>query len=230
MTVTDFHTPPSTAPPSGPTVAQTARAVLLDSLTEMVTDVVGPCAMATLTVVEHAVPDTVATSHPEAVDLDEAQYDEDSGPCFTAQRTRATVALDRIVAGPGRYEGFRRVAAEVGVVAVVSAPIEVRGRTTGSLNCYATDGEFGDDDIDAVVAAARHAGHLLAAARMFATVGEPDHTDTEDPAVAAATWILVGRHDVGPGTAREMLRRCAQARDVGIAEVAHEVVTLRRLA
>ena len=80
---------------------------------------------------------TAAAHDRVALELDEAQYAEDTGPCLTAFRSLVPVLLPHIVPGPGRYERFRAGAAEHGAMSSFSSPFKVNDRLRGSLNLYA---------------------------------------------------------------------------------------------
>ena len=155
MTVTDVPHSPS----SGDQVDERARQ--LAAVAQLLADSIRPCAMATVTLVERASTGTAASTDPIAEELDRAQFDEDSGPGLTALRTQTVVALDRIVPGPGRYERFRAVAADLGVSAMLALPLDLDGSARGALNCYSVDGVFDEEDQHVAEAIARFASTLI---------------------------------------------------------------------
>lgn len=89
---------------------------------------------------------SAATYDSTALDLDQAQYAEDSGPCLSAFRSLEVVSLPRIVPGVGRYEHFRETAASAGILSSLSVPFRVDARRRGSLNLYSRSADaFGPE-------------------------------------------------------------------------------------
>ena len=80
---------------------------------------------------------TAAVSDSIAIDVDAAQYIVNEGPCLTTARDGRTVRVDALTADE-RFTHFAPLALEVGIRAVMSIPIVVRGDTVGSLNIYST--------------------------------------------------------------------------------------------
>lgn len=82
---------------------------------------------------------TVATSSDLAVDVDEAQYADDAGPCLDGLDGHRPVAVPDIAATM-TWPGFRDVAFRLGLRASLSIPLFAgRGTTIAALNLYGHD-------------------------------------------------------------------------------------------
>jgi hypothetical protein len=88
--------------------------------------------------IEDGHPYTTLASDEQVAALDAVQY-LDGGPCVAAAELGTPVqGLSADLAQQGPWRLFGRAAAAVGVVLTRSVPLEVEGRTVGTLNLYAT--------------------------------------------------------------------------------------------
>jgi GAF domain-containing protein len=129
---------------------------------------------------------TVAFTGSLALDLDQMQYELDSGPCLEAARTRKTILVDH--GGPrSPYPEFSQAALAAGVSHTLSVGLELTGDAIGGLNIYAsTDLPVDPSSIRFAQALANYAG--IAIARL---VPAPDATDHDQLEKAIATRALV---------------------------------------
>ena len=80
---------------------------------------------------------TVALSNDVVLDVDEAQYLDDRGPCLQARDTSRPVAADDI-ALTVKWPKFREEAVRLGLRSSLSIPLwAARGRAVAALNLYA---------------------------------------------------------------------------------------------
>ena len=78
---------------------------------------------------------TVANSDDRAARCDEIQYDQGTGPCLDAMRTREIILVDDLVEEE-RWGEYRTSVLAHGVRSSLSLPLS--DGTTGALNLYAT--------------------------------------------------------------------------------------------
>lgn len=120
---------------------------------------------------------TVAISDDLALAVDEAQYDEDAGPCLDSLRQDRLVTvpdMDRTIAWPA----FRAAAAGLGLNASISLPLFAgRGSTIAALNLYGRD-----------------PAEMAPLITRLVSVYDPDDTtpDDADPAGAGEADLLAG--------------------------------------
>lgn len=81
-------------------------------------------------------PSTVASSGPLAKEVDESQYETDSGPCLQAIATGQVVLVDDL-ASESRWPAYVPRALAAGVGSSLSVPLPVDGAFVGAFNAYA---------------------------------------------------------------------------------------------
>ena len=113
----------------------------LESLIQRVTDLAaqvlpGDAATSVTIVDDDRRPRTVASSGPEALDLDSAQYRVRSGPCLSAAITGRPIEIVD-TSEDTRWPHFAQRAAQRGFRSVYSVPLPVQELVSGSLNVYA---------------------------------------------------------------------------------------------
>src|SRR5699024_3874793 len=80
-----------------------------------------------------------ATAVPRALlPLETYQEEYQEGPCVSAYRTGRVQIVCDLTAGPD-WPGFRQVAAQVGVRAMVGVPMTLAGTAIGAVNLYSTE-------------------------------------------------------------------------------------------
>ena len=145
---------------------------------------------------------TVAYTDGMVMELDQAQYDSDRGPCLQAFREQRTV-LVADTATEDRWPEFGEVAARSGINTSLSIPIIVGARGVGALNLYAhAHGTFSDEDAAIGMQFGRHAATVAA---YYDRAEEADNLQraTESRAVIEqAKGILMATTGCGADTAR----------------------------
>jgi hypothetical protein len=139
-------TGPVTGPVSGP-VTGPGQAPTDERFPEDIRNLVPPSIGVSLARIEDGRPYTTLASDEQVAALDAVQY-IDGGPCVAAAErgTVQSLSTDRAAHGPWRTFGL--AAAAVGVVETRSVPLDVDGRTVGTLNLYATaPDELADWDV-----------------------------------------------------------------------------------
>jgi GAF domain-containing protein len=118
----------------------------LSDLAVLATAVITPPASCGITLAQHNLPLTVASSDPLAAHVDEVQYDHDLGPCLQAMHTGQIVLVADMTAEK-RWGPYPAYALSYGVHSSLSLPLTVNGDTRGALNLYAgTPHAFGPSE------------------------------------------------------------------------------------
>jgi hypothetical protein len=102
-------------------------------------DLIAPIAYASITAYRDDAVTTVAASSEIAITADQAQYDDQDGPCLAALDTASPTAVPEIAATT-RWPGFRDCAQQLGITASLSIPLFAgRGVAIAALNLYSRD-------------------------------------------------------------------------------------------
>lgn len=173
---------------------ETALSLLTSIATRAVPGAIG--AGLTLTDADGA-PLTSAGTDPIVERADAVQYELDEGPCLDAWRRGVVVRSDDLDAEE-RWPRWVPAARELGLRAMVSAPLATGDRTVGAIKVYATAaGTFTDRDVDALGLFGAQAGVLVAhraAARRAGSLSGELHTALERRDVTnQAIGLLMGR-------------------------------------
>jgi GAF domain-containing protein len=170
---------------------------------------------------------TAAYTSKHAQEADDAQYELGVGPCIESIRCGRVVHSDDLLA-ERRWADFTPRALEEGAYAILSAPLQVHGRTVGALNIYSAKARSFDDVQEDVRAFAQHAATVLANAQAYA-VSEQLNGQLEDALesrglIGEAKGILMERERVSSPEAFEMLRRISQENNVKLRDIAQRLV------
>ena len=124
---------------------------LLCRVAELAVRTIPHCTAASVTLVQAGRPSTVAQTAQLALDADQAQYASGQGPCLEAMRlqqiTRFSSDGDNSL-----WPRFAASAGDLGITAVLAAPLVASGRSVGALNMFCAAGGSFDDVNDEVVA------------------------------------------------------------------------------
>jgi hypothetical protein len=168
---------------------------------------------------------TPVASSPLALELDEAQYADSTGPCITAAGDRQPQQIG-VMTAESRFPAFVAVAAQHGVRSSLSLPIAGRALPS-ALNVYSTqDSAFASAEV-------RRAADLLS--RVIGAIGTaPDPSEHAGPDVAAARAagdrvsaaidLLVRRRDLDRAGAFAVLVAESCDRGVGVHAVAEKLL------
>ncbi len=171
---------------------------------------------------------TVAAADELASQLDEQQYDLDTGPCLQALASgEVTDAPDLRV--EDRWEGYPMIAMGWGILGVYSVPLIVAGKPVGVLNCYArTPNAFGALDRQlAGLLAGQAAIAVIAALRHYDEVTLSDHLRTalsSRSVIDQAIGIVMAQQRGTPEQAFAALRTISQRHNIKLRVVAAELV------
>ena len=118
----------------------------LRNVTDLATEAVG-AAMAGLTIMDdRGRASTVVYTDRMVAEIDQAQYDNDRGPCLDAARTKEIFEVQD-TQDEGRWPEFAASANAHGVRSTLSVPVVVAADGLGALNFYGSEPSFfaGDD-------------------------------------------------------------------------------------
>jgi hypothetical protein len=118
-------------------VETTDLSELLGGVAEMAVETVPGCDSASVTLIHHGEPATIAASDLRARQIDQVQYDDGHGPCMLAAATDDVIQVDDVSATPPE-QAWGRVAADAGITAAISLPIASAGNIAAALNLYTT--------------------------------------------------------------------------------------------
>ena len=191
---------------------------------------VEPADEVSLTLLEHGrAPFTIAHTGDLALDADELQYDQGSGPCINAGETGLTLVVSDY-ATETRWPGYAAAAHERGVGSSLSVPLPVQGTAIGALDVYArATGAFDDP---AVVARAHAVASFAAVAVANArALGDAANTaerlaqamDTR-AVVEQAIGVLMGQRGCSAQEAFAVLSRMAEDSSRQLRDVAGDLV------
>jgi len=171
---------------------------------------------------------TVASADARARQLDEQQYELDTGPCLQALRTGLVVSAPDLTV-EARWDGYPARAVAYGVGAIYSSPLLVDGRPIGALNLYARTADAFDEDSRAAAAqlAALAAATITAAMRHYDEATLTDHLRaalSSRSVIDQAIGVVIGLQRCGPEAAFDVLRAVSQNRNIPLRDVAADLL------
>ena len=208
------------AQPLTPTLQQIAG-ITLQVIPELV-DV-------SITLIENERPRTVVFTGPLAMELDERQYTDGSGPCTDAAATGATIVVDT-TATSSSYPGFAEAAARRGITSSLSVGMPIPQGTAAGLNMYSgADQPISKDSIAAAEEFAGYAAVAIAnAARYHAAADLAQQMGAalqSRAGIEQAKGILMGQQHCSAEAAFALLVRASQNRNQKLRDVAAAIVT-----
>jgi GAF domain-containing protein len=191
-------------------------------------DAVAGADYAAVTTLRDGQAETTVATDPMITEIDQAQYDADSGPCLDAFRTAETTRMVS-TEEDARWPEFGRVAAAHGVHSTLSLPLLFDGDGVGALNLYSRrHRHFSEADASLAARFAEPAAALVVNALLFWEAR--DLADNLQTALAGravidqAKGILMGQQRVDADAAFDMLRRASQRENVKLRDIAQRVV------
>jgi GAF domain-containing protein len=189
--------------------------------------------MAGLTLLDpHGRATTAVSTRPEAVALDQAQYDADRGPCLDAFREAQVKRVDDVRADD-RWPEFAAAASAHGVRSSLSLPLVIQGEGIGALNLYSGRARhFSDVHEASGVEFASGAAVTLASARAYwEQVERADglaRAMESRAVIEQAKGVIIATTGVSAEEAFELLRAQSQAENRKLREIAAEIVEAQR--
>jgi GAF domain-containing protein len=185
------------------------------------------CDTAGISVSERGVVSTWVASSPESERLDEHQYSTDEGPCLDAIRTGHVLEV-RDAVTEDRWPSYMERARAEGLVASLSYPMVVRGRSIGALNLYSFTTPLPAADRGEVAVLAEHAAVAVANAQAYRRsrdlVGHLTEAVESRDLIGQAKGVLIALHGCGADEAFELLRGMSQRANRKVRDIAVDVV------
>ncbi|MCI4061038.1 GAF and ANTAR domain-containing protein [Micromonospora sp. R77] len=177
-------------------------------------------------------PAGVAASDPELAELDDLRHGPDSPAMSAIHRREMITASD--LDQEARWPAWTARARNLGVRAVISAPVDVDEQVIGVINLYGgAAGPLTARHQLTAMLLAEHAGLLLAAVRdrerRAAQADALDSTLLEKGVVGQAIGVIMTQRGCPAPEALDVLRSAASSLDIPLREVAERlVVTVSR--
>ncbi|MGH3896958.1 MAG: GAF and ANTAR domain-containing protein [Pseudonocardiaceae bacterium] len=201
---------------------------LIQGVAELSVRVIEPVATCGITLAQDDRVFTVASADALAEQLDEQQYEYETGPCLQALASGEVVeAVD--LATEDRWNGYPTIAMAHGILAVLSTPLIVDGKPMGVLNLYARAphtfsavdrqlaGLLAGQAAIAVTAALRHYDEVTLAEHLRVALSSRSVIDQ-------AIGIVMAQLRCSPDEAFASLRTISQRQNIKLRVVAAELV------
>ena len=215
-------------------LAEAARAMQAEDGTQQtleraianVTDMVGPCDLAGISILRKDGIETPAASDEHTRRVDQLQYELQEGPCFDALREHEVVRAGDLPHDERWPRWGKAVADELGVHSSLSYRLFVTDDTLGSMDLYSKEVDaFDDDDLLHGQALAAHVAVAVAAAQ---DADNLQRAVTNRTVIGQAEGILMERFDISAERAFDVLRRVSQHRNQKLSQVAEHLVRTRQ--
>jgi len=173
-------------------------------------------------------PRTAAASGPLSVELDDAQYAGDTGPCLDAIRSDTTLVVDD-QRRESRWPVYSPRAVERGVGSSLSVPLQIAGRVRGAMNVYALEpGAFDATARNTAEKLASYAGIIVNNAALYFDASSRAEQMAEAmksrAVIEQAKGMLMGARRCDADTAFGILVELSQNTHRKLREVAQTVV------
>jgi GAF domain-containing protein len=208
-------------------LAEETLETTLQRVVGLASNAIRGCAFASVTYMRDDQPETVVSTDPIALDIDQAQYASDSGPCLDAFREQRLVAVPSMEDG-SEWPEFRRSALAHGVGSSLSLPMAAHDERVGALNLYGRAvGSFDDVARESALLYAAQAGVAIRNAHMYERTREVvTHLETAletRDLIGQAKGVIMANEKVTADAAFAILRDASQRRNVKLRALAVEV-------
>jgi hypothetical protein len=168
---------------------------------------------------------TSNSTGPDALAMDEAQYDQGDGPCLQSMRAKRQLQVD-VGAETDRWPLLAQEAGRSGIAGVLSTPlIPDGGDVVGALNVYAPSAGFADADMCTAQLLGEHAailvGYALACTQLNDQLRQAVATRE---VIGTAKGILMQSQSCSRDEAFDILRRASQRQNRKLRDIAEELV------
>jgi GAF domain-containing protein len=200
----------------------------LERVSDLTVEAVPAAEMVGITMLVEGRQRTAVFTDPEAVEIDQAQYETGDGPCLEAFREGHITEIES-TREPGRWGQFRKSAAAHGIGSTLSFPLLVDTTAVGALNLYARPVR-GFTDAD------RETGTLFAAQAAIVLANTQAYWDAHElslrlgeamqsrAVIEQAKGILMGAQGFDEDAAFAMLVAASQRENVKLRDIAHRIV------
>ena len=209
-------------------VGDSTVAEALDKICHAALEAVDPAVLVAVSMSVDARVGTYVFTHPEAVEIDQPQYDTGEGPCEESFRTGEVVVV-RDTREPGPYAAFRQEAQAHGVLSVASTPMSTGDTVVGALNMYAPRVDaFDSRSLELARAFSTHAAFVLLNHQAYWDARSLNDNLTQAmksrAEIEQAKGIIIGSTGCTPDEAFARLREQSQREHVKLRDIAAEIV------
>lgn len=171
-----------------------------------------------------------ASSGPTVQILELLEQQSEEGPCPDCYRSGEPLVDQTMADALDRWPNFAPRALEAGYRSVHALPLRFRGQAFGALNLYSVSkAPLQDSEVRAAQALADLATVTIVQHRALSEAqllnDQLQHALTSRIAVEQAKGMIAGLSGVDMDTAFSLLRRYGRANDMGLTEVAMDVVS-----
>jgi len=212
-------------------VADAPLGQTLDRVAAIAADAIEPASAAALTLLDDRNrPRTFVSTDDLAPRIDQAQYDQDTGPCLEAYRQNRTIRVDDCSSVVDTWPAFSQVAGEEGVKSTLSLPLVAGAKALGAFNLYARDSHAfsSQDESEAQLFSTQAAVVIANAGAYWGALDLADglRTAMESRAtIEQAKGILMASRHCSPDAAFRMLLNASQRSNVKVRDIARRIVS-----
>jgi GAF domain-containing protein len=207
-----------------------ALATVVQQMGDAARSIVPECVGLSLSLRESGITVTLVATSADMAVLDAVQY-VDGGPCVeVGERSVPIEMATGSVVDEGVWQMYAQATAAAGVLSSLSLPIARGGEVIGAINLYAATSEAFEGHVQELAAAlggsaegAISNADLSFSTRLKALAGPTAVADAE--ILDIAVGIIMERHGVNAGMARERLRQAAARAGVTQAQAARAVIS-----
>jgi GAF domain-containing protein len=187
-----------------------------------------PASYAAITLLVDGTPSTGVFTHPDAPEIDEAQYRTGEGPCVYAFRHQQIYRIEDTETET-RWPDFAAAARHHGVRSTLSIPLAARETSIGALNLYAeAPGAFTDTHEKGVLVFAEQASIALANAQVYWDARELSENlsaaiKTRET-ISQAVGIVMATGGRSPDEAFQVLANASQRENRKVRDIAADIV------
>jgi GAF domain-containing protein len=174
-------------------------------------------------------PRTAVYTDAKVLEIDEAQYQADRGPCLDAARERVVLRMVDAEVDGDRWPEFAEAARRHGVRTTLSVPVLVGDHSIGALNFYdRRAGYFGDDLDDPAAGFAGQMAIVAAYIEKAELADQMQQAMDSRATIEQAKGIIMATAGCSPDEAFDLLRQQSQAENRKLRDIAAELVTRQR--
>ncbi|GAB2454825.1 GAF domain-containing protein [Conyzicola lurida] len=205
---------------------------LLQLLVETCRDLLGATAAGILLANSDGELELIASTSESSRLVEMMQLAAEAGPCVTSYEIGELVVVSDIGAVPPEWSRFRDSALQQGFAAVYAVPLRLRETTIGTLNLFQSEfGQMSDQDLIAAQAFADVATigilHERSLRESGAVQAQLQNALNSRILIEQAKGVVAHSRSVSVDDAFALIRAHARANQLGIAEVAAEIVGRR---
>jgi GAF domain-containing protein len=203
----------------------------LERVAELAGQAIPPVAAVAVTLLDHRRrPITALWTDDKAPRIDQAQYEQDAGPCLAAYKERRIIRVDDVRMVRDQWPAFSQRAVEEGMLSTLSLPLVAGPETFGAFNLYARAPAAlsAKDEADAELFATE-ASVVLANAAAYWTMsdlasGLQTAMDSRAQIEQAKGVLMASRHCT-PEEAFQMMVQASQRNNEKLRVIAARIVT-----